>query len=216
MGQAALPAAVLGSSIIGGLTAPEGQELSSFEGRDSGVGPTGAADEIWKHLQSYLTMALTEAQQPVSVRTTVPPLPSFGGGGLPFDIAAPAIDPNRADASLRTLQPSGYQTLIPELFGGGGDGSDGSGGGDGGTGGHQPPQTRPQSDSGEEILMMGSSPEGVSGTNPPQSGYNLDQFGAGENVSDLDQAEGAIDLLLQQLQGGGGPRGGGPTRRVLA
>ena len=202
-----LPAAVLGSSIIGGLTAPEGQELSSFEGREDGVGPTGAADEIWKHLQSYLTMALTEAQQPVGVRTTVHPLPSFSGGGLPFDIAAPAVDPNRLDASLRTLEPSGYQTLIPELFGGQ----------DWPVRDDRPPRDpRPSGDDDDPPV---SKPRGVDEGHTEEggsaaSGYNLSQFGAGEDVSDVDQAQGAIDLLLEQLNQSGGRSG--PTRRMLA
>ena len=200
MGQAAIPLSMLGAGGLGGLGsifAPEGQTLSSFEGREDGVGPTGTADEIWGHLQNYLNLALTEAQQPVSARTTVHPLPAFSGGGLPFDISASAVDPNRRDASLRTLEPSGYQTLIPELFGGSRTDPQPSGDDDADPPVFTPRQsTRRTLTSGRggpgDDIGSGGSPEAASRP------YDLEQFGGGD-LSDVDQAEGAIALLLKQL-----------------
>ena len=225
MGQAAIPLAMLGAGGLGSLGsifAPEGQELSSFEG--GALDPRTQAGNLTKYMESYLNMALDEARQPVSVRTTVAPLAQFSGGGLPFDIGAPAIDPNRADASLRTLQPFGGQlspwptpddlNKTPEELGYDPPGQrtpdpdDDPGinfppGDDGLPGPYDPPIPRPvpgddpygRSRAGIPTLD-GPPAEGVSGA------YDLDQFGATAEISDLDQAQGAIELLLQQLERG--------------
>ena len=206
MGQAALPAALLGSSAIGSIFAPEGQELSSFEGRgNTDINPVNYAQGLGQTLSSFLEMAMNEAAQPVTAQTTVAPLPSFGGGGLPFDIAVPAVDPNRLNASLRTkpgLSTEGLYHPSPRPQG---PGSEPDLGGpfvpDGGglDSGPQWMHSRP----------MVSSEE--TGTAPAQgNGWHANQTGPSP-APDLDQAEGAIALLMAQLQGADGA--GAPVQR---
>ena len=203
--DAAVWGPLLGSAAMGGLGAifaPEGQDLSSFE--NTATDPKNEAQRVGNLLNNYLSVAMAEAGRPVTANTTVHPLPSFSGGGLPFDIGASAVDPNRLDASRRTLPgieayatgtnvhgPTPRPLPIPE------DGDEDPG-----------PISRPYDEpppltlepqpgyfgpsQEDEIPTLGSSPSDVSG------GYDLSQFGGGD-LSDLDQAEGAIALLLKQL-----------------
>mgnify|MGYP001590395630 CR=1 FL=1 len=103
MGAYAVPASLIGSSLLGGLFAPEGQELSSFEGIP-GLDPRESLGEYKNLLNDYLQVALNEAGKPASVDTTVAPLPMIVGGGLPLtSISAPAHDPARRSPERRTL-----------------------------------------------------------------------------------------------------------------
>ena len=211
MGQAALPLSMIGSAILASVTAPEGQELSSFEGTPGSItDPKPQAGNLAGYLNNYLQMSLDEATRPMTVNTTVHPLPSFSGGGLPFDIGAPAVDPNRLDASRRTTQlypddsvrdPGGWPhnpnpqpdqdpdeegpwypgpKPIPAPSGTG----------------LQPRTLQPRpgysGPASDDVPTLGGSSDDVSGQ------YDLEQFGGGD-LSDLDQAEGAIALLLKQL-----------------
>lgn len=100
-GEGALLAAMLGSSAIGGLTAPSGQELSSFEGVE-GLDPRQMMGET-KGMMGDLMQALTGlAGQDATINTTVNPLPSFTGSGLPMPISAGGMDPNRLNPDLRS------------------------------------------------------------------------------------------------------------------
>lgn len=205
--EAALLSATLGSALLGGIFAPEGQELSSFEG-DADVDPRNTAAQLRQGLSQYLQMALNEAASPVSVRTTVAPLPQYSGGGLPFDIGAPAIDPNRADVSLRSIPGldigEGFESLV------------------------NPPRREAQPRdwlTGREAQLRDQPPpedpeaqrQGPERRSFIPEPIQLERYGdnvpilgeAGEDVAttqpvpvedDLDQAEGAIELLLAQLR----------------
>ena len=214
MGSAVIPAIASG---LGSIFAPEGQRLSSFENsNNANVNPAGQAANLGQYLQSYLQLAAREAGAPVTAQTTVAPLPSFGGGGLPFDIAAPAVDPNRMDASRRTIPG----LPIGDLFGSPSpapppDGTPDPGG----------PWTPDSSEPGHGTIDWtkhhDNGPIDMTKLDPG----NNDQWnpGSDEPVSrtmpgpDLDQAEGAIALLMAQLQGSNGSGGtpAGPRRRQL-
>ena len=207
MGQAALPLATLGAGGLGSLGAifaPEGQELSSFE--NTATDPKNMAQFLGNELKNYLSVAMAEAGRPVTANTTVHPLPSFSGGGLPFDISAPAVDPNRLDASRRTLPGIGaYET---------GDGPRGPRTpfdpepipkDDPPPSEDDPPTSGPYHTVNPVPLNPGIFGPSVSDGIPTlgeggdvSGGYDLSQFGGGD-LSDLDQAQGAIELLLQQL-----------------
>lgn len=96
----ALMAGMMGSSLIGGITAPQGQQLTSFEGIP-GADPAEMFGETKGLLSDYLNAMITQAGQPVKLNTTVAPLPIFKGGALPTSIGATALDPNRYSPSLR-------------------------------------------------------------------------------------------------------------------
>ena len=184
--------AMLGTQFLGKALGSDGQDLSSFEGKGT-VDPIGTATRVEQGLRDYLNMALREAEQPVNVKTTVAPLPMFGGGGLPFDIAAPAIDPNRADASFRSnpgLDVTGTERfpLFPRPGGFGTNGPVYNPGGPVGASGIEN-----NAGTGYETSMPGPF------TDPSESAPV--DFGADtESASDVDQAEGAIELLLAQLE----------------
>lgn len=111
----ALLSGILGSSLIGGVTAPEGQELSSFEGR-GGIDPAVMMGES-KDLIAQLISSLTDrANEDITLKTTVNPNPSFAGGALPMAIGTTGMDPRRLNPSLRTTTataPIGKRSLTP-------------------------------------------------------------------------------------------------------
>lgn len=217
MGQAALPAALLGSGALGSIFAPEGQELSSFEGVDSDISPSSNARSLGRNLQSYLDLVLSEAGRPITAQTTVAPLSSFGGGGLPFDIAAPAVDPNRLDASRRTIPG----LPVEDFFHRPPTPSDGSPPDPGGP--WTPDEGSPISTTMPVPRSRGpawpGSGEPVSRIMPVPNPNGPERPGLGlvdGSTNDLDQAEGAIALLMDQLQEADGGGGVGPRRRQLA
>ena len=217
-GAAAAPylAAALGggASSLGAIFAPEGQELDSFQRSGVPTTPVGTAQDIGRYLESYLGMALKEAGAPVTSNTTVAPLPAFSGGGLPFDISAPAVDPNRMDASRRTIP--GFD--IPGDFGDGEAFPDLSPGdpvpgqppyqdpGAPGEGTKPPYRYKPIPPDGNTPTRRTLGPSeddmfdvGFGRERPDMDGvFDFTEPGGGD-VSDVDQAEGAIELLLQQL-----------------
>lgn len=109
-------AAIIGPSLgglFGGIAAPDGQELQSFKGTN--FDPTRLGPGTWGLLQDYLDGMTTLAEKPITIRTTVPNLPSFRGGALPMPISVPAGDPNRMNPTLRTIDgvKFGRRTLTP-------------------------------------------------------------------------------------------------------
>ena len=71
MKAAGLPIGAAASGLLGGIFAPEGQELSSFEGTDA-LYPPAVAENYKALLDSYLNLALSEAAKPVTVRISFP------------------------------------------------------------------------------------------------------------------------------------------------
>lgn len=115
----ALMIGMIGSSAVGGITAPQGQKLQSFGGK-AGIDPSQLLSEGKNSLTDYLSALVDNADQPVKIATTVNPLPNFRGGALPMAIAAPGMDPNRINPALRETPGFGMskRTLGPT---GGGD-----------------------------------------------------------------------------------------------
>lgn len=105
----------LGGPLLGGLTAPEGQELQTFEGTGA-TDPRNMMGETRGVISDLLTALLDEAAKPTTVKTTVNPLPSFAGGGLPMAIGAMGQDPNRLNPDLRTTP--GFSMKRRRLTGG--------------------------------------------------------------------------------------------------
>lgn len=92
---------LLGGGLLGGITAPQGQKLQSFSGT-GGTDPVRMGHDVEGLLSDFLTSTMDRAAEPVTMKTTVNPLPNFTGGGLPFTIAAPGQDANRLNPALRT------------------------------------------------------------------------------------------------------------------
>ena len=113
--------AVMGSSVLGGLTAPEGQELESFSG-DAEIDPRQMLRDARGGVLNVSEHAASQLNDPLLLETRVPSLPAFTGGGLPFAIGAPAQDqayvnpavavsPGRA---MRRPLPGGHETREAE------------------------------------------------------------------------------------------------------
>ena len=244
----ALMIGLAGSSLMSGKGGGDGQELSPFEGD---LDPNQIAGQLKGGLTDYLKAAIAKANEPVRLNTTVAPLPNFTGGGLPMDISAPAMDPNRRDPSRRTFSTGAELNLdnffdyqVPPPGGGSGLRPDGTGppvdlqGGHPGhpqgpgepdelPGGHpgHPDQGIPGG--GRPRLPQGPGEPDESGPYSPgyapdDPGWNPDEtsqafdmdsgspegdagnYGAFDDGSDMgfDQAQGAIELLMNQLQSG--------------
>ena len=114
----ALMASILGSSILGGLMAPEGQELESFSRQGGDIDPRSMLRDARSGVLNVSEHATDRLNDPLLLETRVPSLPAFVGGGLPFAIAAPAQDqayvnpavavsPGRA---MRRPLPAGQET----------------------------------------------------------------------------------------------------------
>lgn len=99
--EIALLASVLGGQAISGALAPNGQELQSFGGSGD-TDPKAMLSEGRGLLGDMLTSLMNDAARPVNLKTTVNPLPSFVGGGLPMPISAPGMDANRLNPELRS------------------------------------------------------------------------------------------------------------------
>lgn len=116
-------AAIAGPALASmfGPDVPEGQELKSFE--NTQMDPEDMGTDLRGMLGYALENMYSLAEQPVTIRTTAPNLPSFSGGGLPMPISVPAGDPNRMNPALRTI-PGGIQRRsLSELAGQSGTGS---------------------------------------------------------------------------------------------
>lgn len=199
MGAAALPLAMIGSSAIGGLTAPEGQELQSFEGV-SGADPRDAVSDFGGILADLFGASLDQVAEPVTLNTTFAPLPSYHGGGLPMPISAPAMDPNRLHPERKTIP--GIQIPRRSLRSQGSHAgqyqqagaTDGSGYFDGYAPGYGP-----------RGIMPGSGVSGAAPTVPRTQDQGSQQMtdglqldGPSQGVDEYAQVQAALDLLLQQ------------------
>lgn len=167
---AALIAAMMGSSLLGGLTAPQGQKMKSFQGQ-GGNDPGVMLAENKGLMEDYLNSLIDSANSPVTIKTTANPLPSFKGGALPMAIAAPGMDANRLNPELRTRQPN---VTIPKRRLSGGMNPSGPGGS-----GYQPVAGMPN-------------PNDVVNGAPPVPPF----VGEGPDPNDPAAASAAIDLLL--------------------
>lgn len=99
--EIALITSALGGSAMQNLGSG-GQELQSFEG-EGDISPVSMLRQGKGVLQDWMTATMDRAGQPVNLQTTVQPLPSFSGGGLPFSIGAPGLDPNRDTGGARVI-----------------------------------------------------------------------------------------------------------------
>lgn len=92
-----------GTSIAGGLMAPEGQELSTFEGTEAD--PTQLLSHIIKQIGGQYQQSATRAQESVQLPSSfVQGLPTFTGGGLPMPIGVRGRDPMLAPDGNSSLQ----------------------------------------------------------------------------------------------------------------
>lgn len=182
---------MLGSSAIGGLTAPQGQQLKSFEGID-GIDPRTMLGESKGVLDDLLGSLIESANAPITMRTTVNPTPSFVGGGLPMAISSPGQDANRMNPALRTSEAP---SIIPRrrLSTGGTDFSS------------QKPGaiTVPGGPNGSDFsLDNGANFRGGYQIVPPTS-HPANQGVPRSTTDPVDSAHAAIELLLRQAGGSG-------------
>lgn len=99
--------AILGGDTISALSAVRPQQRQSFSGTD--LDPTKLGGSIKGMLDQYLGETEDRAHSDSTIDTTVNPLPTFRGGGLPMMISAPGQDARRL--ARRTL-PTGSPTTI--------------------------------------------------------------------------------------------------------
>ena len=214
----ALMIGLAGSSLMSGKGGGDGQELSPFEGD---LDPNQIAGQLKGGLTDYLKAAIAKANEPVRLNTTVAPLPNFTGGGLPMDISAPAMDPNRRDPSRRTFSTGAELNLdnffdyqVPPPGGGSGLRPDGTGPPVDLQGGHPGHPQGPGEPDESGPYSPGYAPDDP-GWNPDETSQAFDMdsgspegdagnYGAFDDGSDMgfDQAQGAIELLMNQLQSG--------------
>lgn len=162
----ALISAMLGSSLIGGLTAPQGQQLQSFEGK-GGNDPNQMMGETKGLMMDYLNTLIDTANSPAKINTTVNPLPSFKGGALPMAIAAPGMDANRLNPELRSKEPA---AIMPKR------------------------RLSGSLDPSSGIVPTAPTP-GTGGAPPPGQGQQP-YVGEGPDPNDPNAADAAINLLL--------------------
>ena len=187
--QGALAGASLASALLGGIFAPEGQELQSFAGGENDPGKILSQARLG--LEDFLKFAVADANKPVSVDTTVAPLPIFTGGGLPFNIAAPALDPARLNSERRSLPGLDLSPRIGESDRRGPGGAPtlpAPGDDDPIDGPNFPDQTTPGDPGFPDQLAQ-----------TEQSAFGATDAAGGEG-GDMDQAVGAVELLMAQLQ----------------
>lgn len=101
MGAAALPIAMMASGALQGMLTPSPQEMDSFKGME-GIDPSQMLGEGKGMFSDVWGAMLDDLNQPTELKTTVNPLPSFKGGGLPMAISAPGMDANRLNPALRS------------------------------------------------------------------------------------------------------------------
>lgn len=118
--QAAAPliGAVVGPT-LSALFAPDGQELSSFEGH-YGVDPVTQLQNVNALINRLGRGVSDRAASPVSLPSSyVQQTPVISGGGLPMPIGLTGSDPALANPSLLNLQGMGeFQNLFSGLDGG--------------------------------------------------------------------------------------------------
>lgn len=196
----ALIAGQLGGPVLSSLFAPEGQELSSFEGR-------GALDPV--SMLSNVNSLIGRIGKGVSERASTPfSLPSayvqtpanFTGGGLPMPIGVSGEDPALANPSLLNLNGMGqFQDLFSGLTASPYDPSNPNPNPvDADTGYSRDPYT-PQGD--RQAVPKASADGSVTRRREPASlvrGADLLADDASQ-ADDMDRAVGAVKLLLQSM-----------------
>lgn len=111
MGNAAPEIVMLAGSVLAGMAAPQGQKLKSFEG--SATDPRDMSHNAKELINMYLSQTEDNVAKGTHFDTTVNPLPSFVGKGLPMTIGAPGQDLRRIPR--RTLAPpAGPVTKLPD------------------------------------------------------------------------------------------------------
>lgn len=93
MGAAALPLALIGSSVASGFLSPKPEELESFEGTQ--VDPLQFLTRAKYFLENALGSAVNVANEPVTLPEPNLSLPSFSGGGLPMPIGTTPKRPQK-------------------------------------------------------------------------------------------------------------------------
>lgn len=193
--NASLIAAALGGPVLANLFAPEGQELSSFEG-NTNLDPHATLGEARDMLNAISQIAMGRVNQPVSLPSSVAQQPgSYTGGGLPMPIGLVASDPALQNPSLLSLSPFGD---VSRLISDRSDPPRGTG--------DEPPS---DGGGGDGIPNIGGPREGESG--PFRSGPRrrsegsglvraADLMAEGSQADDLEQAMGAVELLMQSMR----------------
>jgi hypothetical protein len=106
-------AGMLFGPMLGGLTAPEGQELSSFEGKGA-IDPVNMLNHV-NDLIGRIGQGVTDrAATPVSVPSAYVQQPGvYTGGGMPMPIGLVGMDPALSNPSLLNLQGMGqFQNIF--------------------------------------------------------------------------------------------------------
>lgn len=111
MGAAALPAALIGSSIVSGVMSPKPDELGTFADIYDADPRTWLGD-AHNIMGPLLNSAIARAGEPVNLPEPKFQLPTFSGGGLPMPIGAqeppkPQTGP-RASSFFDPLDRPGY------------------------------------------------------------------------------------------------------------
>ena len=110
-----------GGQLGGSLFAPEGQELQSFSGPgNEEIHPAALMGRTKDIMEGALEALFTQLAEPATVKTTVPSMPSFVGGGLPMPIGGFAQDPGIYDPSRLSKPGVQLRRLSPSSGSGGG------------------------------------------------------------------------------------------------
>lgn len=227
MGLDQATAAVIGSlggPVLANMFAPEGQELSSFEGRGA-VDPVAMLTRVNDLIGRVGAGVAERAATPISLPSSyVQNVPTFTGGGLPMPIGVSASDPALGNPSLLNLQGMGqFQDLFSDLGTRGAVPRSGDGDGEGYVdhdGFHQGPNpgrpaapTTPTTPTGPTAPNAPDDPSRV--VVPIQAtditrrrGLEINEPGSlvratdilNDNGDDFDQAVGAVNLLLESLR----------------
>lgn len=106
----------LGGPVLASLFAPDGQELSSFEGHGA-IDPVTMLSNVNTLLGRIGQGVSDRAASPVAVPSAYAQQPAvYSGGGLPMPIGLTAQDPALANSSLLNLQGLGqFQNLFQGL-----------------------------------------------------------------------------------------------------
>lgn len=190
---------MLGGPVLANMFAPEGQELNSFSGKGSQVDPVALMTEF-NRLFGNIGQGITDrAASPISLPSAVAQQPGvYTGGGLPLPIGLSSIDPALANPSLLSLQGLGQfeRTFTPPKQGPTGPTDP------------NPPPVNPDPTGPKDPTQYPASPsmttrrrglEGMAGGQLVRGQDLLTE----ESGDDLDQAYGAVNLLLESLRGGG-------------
>lgn len=197
-----LALAQLGGSVLGAVTAPEGQELQSFEG-EGNLDPRQALTDARGAVTSMLGTLQQRASRPIELRSAyVQQPPVFSGGGLPMPIGVSGMDPALADSSLLSLPGlnlpgtgSGDDPFhVPRTHEGGGvDSNDG----------YQPSDDAVIDEDRFAVPRSGTLPVGGDTTPRRRNAISRAAGPSGApNVSqhdDLAQGVGAVELLLRSM-----------------